>query len=78
MTDALGNPIVIGNKYGYSRNQNGFTTVRIGIIVKINEKSVSMQVTEAKISFYDNKLKDEKLPSKKISMRSDSLFPINS
>lgn len=29
-TDALGNPIVQGARYGYSRNANGFTHVTIG------------------------------------------------
>ena len=30
MTDALGNDIILGKHYGYSRSQNGVNTVHIG------------------------------------------------
>jgi hypothetical protein len=35
--DALGNEIVVGRKYGYSRNDGGYSHVTIGTASKITE-----------------------------------------
>ena len=35
-TDALGNPIEIGQRYGYSQQSSGFVTIVVGTIEKIN------------------------------------------
>lgn len=75
MKDALGNDIVLGNRYGYSRNQNGFTYVRLGTIIKINAKSVLMKVEVSKRALYSNDLEPESC-AEKISIKSNMLFPI--
>jgi hypothetical protein len=76
MKDALGNPIVISQRYGYSRNENGFTYVRVGKVTKINEKSVTMEVEISKRALYNGELEEEKLTNSKISIKSNMLFPV--
>ena len=76
MTDALGNSIEIGKRYGYSRNESGYSYVRIGKITKLNEKSVTMEVEISKKSLYQHPFEEEKLEKKFVSIRSDMLFPV--
>lgn len=76
MNDALGNPIEIGKKYGYSRNESGFSFVRIGKITKINEKTVTMLVEISKRSLYSLPFENMPLDKKSIAIRSDMLFPV--
>lgn len=77
MKDALNNEIIIGNRYGYSRNQNGFTYIRVGIIINETPKGlVTMLVETSKTALYQNDLEDEKNPSKKITIKSNMLFPV--
>ena len=77
MKDALGIEIKIGQRYGYSRNENGFTYVRIGRISKINEKTVTMNVEITKRALYSADLEIDLLASKKISIKGNMLFPVN-
>lgn len=76
MTDALGHDIVLNTYYGYSRNQNGFTHIRVGKVTKLNEKSVTMDVEIHKTALYDNPLEEDKC-SNKISIKSNMLFPVD-
>ena len=77
MNDAIGNPIVIGNTYGYSTNSNGFTRVTIGVATKINGNKVSIKPTLVKERLYDGK--PETLnKSKTLSAQGMILFPIHS
>ena len=77
MKDALGIEIQIGQRYGYSRNENGFTYVRIGTISKLNEKTVTMDVEVTKRALYSADLEIDLLASKKISIKGNMLFPVN-
>jgi hypothetical protein len=77
MKDALGIEIQIGQRYGYSRNENGFTYVRIGTISKINEKTVTMDVEITKKALYSDDLEIDPISNKKISIKGSMLFPVN-
>lgn len=77
MKDALGIEIEIGKRYGYSRNENGVTYVRIGTISKINEKTVTMDVEVTKRALYSADLEIDLTSSKKISIKGNMLFPVN-
>lgn len=76
MIDALGNKLIIGNLYGYSRNSNGLTTVKIGTLIKINEKRVSIEVRESHKGF-STKLRNMKIDNKVVSVNPDGLFPVS-
>ena len=52
--DALGNPIIIGNRYGYSTDNSGWTRVVIGIAQKETKKGVTLKVVEARRGLYDD------------------------
>ncbi len=77
MKDALGIEIEKGQRYGYSRNENGFTYVRIGRISKISEKTVTMNVEIAKRAYNDGELEVDILVKKNISVKGNMLFPVN-
>ena len=56
--DAIGNPIILGMTYGYSKNVNGFSTVTIGEAVKFTKNGVSLKVTIAKRSLWGHEFKN--------------------
>ena len=78
--DALGNEMVIGANYGYSRRANGMVTVVVGKLIKINQganasvtTSVTLNVLHRGGAVYDNNITREKT-SNKISPTANSLF----
>jgi len=78
MKDALNNEIIFGNKYGYSRNQNGFTYVRLGLVTNSTPKGmVTMEVYSSKYALYNDELtEDVFLIQRKITIKPNMLFPI--
>lgn len=76
MKDALGNDLIIGQTYGYSRNQNGLTTVKVGKLVKITAKQVSLEVEQSKRALGNNEVKDRGYTNKIISVNANGLFPV--
>ena len=77
MKDALIKDLVVGKTYGYSRSDNGITTVKIGKMVKINEVMVSLEVQEAKRAAYTNDLETRGFTNKIISVKANGLFPVD-
>jgi len=78
MNDALGNPIVIGNTYGYSTSSSGFGKVTICEAVKINEKSVSVKPLQIREFLYGESLNRESEIGRNTSIQSYHLFPVGS
>ncbi len=79
MKDALGKEIILGNLYGYARQDHGDNIVIIGTAHKFTEKGlITLQITERKgsMSFYD--LQPIKIDSPKVSVKPMLLFPIHS
>lgn len=75
--DALGNPIVIGNIYGYASNHNGFTHIVVGKAKNVKKK-VSLEVISFKRSLYNHVPEDETQEhGKTITTRAINLFPVN-
>lgn len=76
--DALGNPIVIGNKYGYSNNQNGITTVRLGIALKETPSGLlSLEVYSSKTALYNDPVREVTQSSSKVAIKANMVFPIH-
>jgi len=76
--DALGNPIIIGNDYGYAFNKNGHNQVSIGKILReTTENKVTMRVYNSYHSIYNDNLKPEERKFFSVSVKSIMLFPIN-
>lgn len=75
MNDAIGNPIIIGNAYGYATNSNGFTRVTIGTVTKINENKVTIKPIIVKERLYDGEPKTLD-KSKGVNVQGMILFPV--
>ncbi len=75
-TDALGNLVLFGKKYGYSMDRNGFLEVTIGKALKATEKGVTLEVIECKRSLYNDPLAPHEIRAKKVNVKSGKLFPV--
>ena len=75
--DALGNDVVIGQTYGYSRNSNGFTTSTIGTLVRETAKGVTLKVLRQTRALYEDD--PEVLPIEKstVNCKASGLFPLD-
>jgi hypothetical protein len=75
--DALGNEIVVGNYYGYSKASNGINTIHFGKVVKITPKGlVSIKVEYSKRGAYSG-AEFTSIPDRAISVKPILIFPIN-
>lgn len=85
MTDALGNEIIIGNWYGYSRNDGGFSHTTVGKALKVTEADLS-QYRVAKVRLGNCKVTrylygqltdyEKDKVAKDLSMATFMLFPV--
>lgn len=74
--DALGKAIVIGNTYGYSRQDGGWAHIVIGEAISETDKRVSIKVTSRRDFLY-GKETDRHLHDKPVvSVQSNILFPV--
>lgn len=82
--DALGDPIVLGKRYGWSRCDNGFTQVTIGDAEKFTEKGVTFKIVSSRRCLYNDepeilpidKKDDWRSVKSKINVKGFSVFPI--
>jgi len=82
--DALGQLIELGKRYGWARNDNGFTQVTIGIAENFTTKGVTLKIESAKKGLYES---DPEILiiggegfrhiKEKINVKGMCLFPIN-
>lgn len=79
-TDALGNRIVLGARYGYSRNSNGFTTVTLGTAKFVRVGEVRLIDCHVTTYLYGKPLEpragDPPTRPADVSILSNSIFPI--
>lgn len=52
MKDALGNDVVLGDKYGYSTSSSGNAMVVVGIARKFTPQKVALEVTNRRFFLY--------------------------
>lgn len=79
MKDALGNDIIIGNAYGYSRNKSGLNTIRFGVVVEKKDTGlVALKIDKSFMSVYNDQpvLEKFKFYAQKINVKPFMLFPI--
>jgi len=75
--DALGNDIVIGQVYGYSRNSNGFTTSTVGELVRETAKGVTLKVLRQTRALYDDDPAVLPIEKSTVNCKASGLFPID-
>lgn len=74
--DALGNPIVVGNKYGYSIGDGGWTDVVVGQVSKETAEKVTL-VNIVRTGFLYGRPTDRKWKeATTVSVKSCILFPV--
>lgn len=76
MRDALGNKIIVGDRYGYSLNDRGFTHITIGTVRKENKEYVTLEVEETKRALCNGDFQILDINKKMIGVRSIMLFPL--
>lgn len=74
--DALGNAIVVGNRYGFSTDSNGVTQVTIGTATKETEKFVTLQIEVVKRGLYSDLPKPVEQSRKTVNCKAMKLFPV--
>lgn len=75
-TDALGNPIEIGQRYGYSQQSSGHVTIVVGIVEKINELKVTLNDVEERRGLWGEIKESFKPESRRRSVNACHLFKI--
>lgn len=75
MKDALGNEIVIGSWYGYSRVNNGIITVVIGKVLKKTEKRITLGDIVRQWGVYGNPNRIKQ--SKNVNVYPRTCFPVD-
>ena len=78
MKDALGNDIIIGNPYGFSRNKSGLNIIKLGVVVGKTETGfASLKINKEFQSVYNDQPILEPISNyKKVKVKSFMLFPI--
>jgi hypothetical protein len=74
--DALGNTIIIGQRYGYSQQSSGSVTIVIGTVEKVNELKVTLSDVQERRGLW-GEIKNPFTPeTRKRSVNACHLFPI--
>lgn len=75
-TDALGNPVVIGQKYGYSQQSNGSVMVVTGIVEKFNDLKATLKDVEERKGMWGSITNPFTFEKRKRAVNACHLFPI--
>jgi hypothetical protein len=75
-TDALGNPIEIGQRYGYSQQSSGHVTIVVGTVEKINELKVTLTDVEERQGLWGEIKESFKSETRKRSVNACHLFKV--
>lgn len=78
MKDALGNDIIIGNTYGFSRNKNGVNIIKLGVVTERTPTGfASLKINQSFSSVYNIQPElDKNQHYEKVKIKPFMLFPI--
>lgn len=76
MNDALGNPIIVGNKYGYTSKKGSWITVVVGRITSVTDGKVRMQPSSVQTHLYGKPSTYNPQGMNARSINPFSLFPV--
>lgn len=74
--DALANPLMIGNTYGYSVSQSGRTTTVVGTLKSIGESLATLDIIQRKNFLYGQEHARYGSDEKIVRVQSCKLFPV--
>lgn len=75
-TDALGNPVVIGKKYGYSQQSNGSVMVVTGIVEKFSDMKATLKDVEERRGMWGSITNPFTFEKRKRAVNACHLFPV--
>jgi len=75
--DALGNPVVMGNCYGYSQSTNGSSSVVIGEAVNETKTGITLRALSKLRSIYSDEGSSQKIDKQSVTVKAIHLFPVN-
>jgi len=75
-SDALGNMIVLGQRYGYSQQSNGTVTIVTGTAEKVNELKVTLSDVQERRGLWGKIEESFKPETRRRSVNACHLFPI--
>ena len=76
LNDALGDPIVLGNSYGYTTSKGGVQNVCLGIAKKITKTGVTMDLYSRTKFYYGQKSIYPTESNRPTNVSSHLLFPV--
>ena len=76
MKDALGNKIFAGLIYGHAVRTSGKIDVVVGEAVRIDEKTVTLEIMKRGSAYYENDITEGTIKRKLVSIIPNGLFPI--
>lgn len=74
--DALANPLVIGNTYGYSVASSGRTSTVVGTLKSIGDSLATLDIIQRKHFLYGQEHTLYGSDAKTVSVQSCKLFPV--
>jgi len=74
--DALGDPIIIGKRYGYSTSSNGRARTVIGLAQKLTSQKVTLKVEKVNNFLYGEPIEALWAEAEMVSIRAHLIFPI--
>lgn len=76
-TDALGNPIVIGNTYGYSQQSSGSVAIVKGTVEKVKDLKVTLGNVYERSGLWGKVKNEFSQEDRRRSVNACHLFPIH-
>lgn len=77
MNDALDQPLVVGNRYGYSASYSGRVTIVVGILTNIGAKKATLKVESSRRLLYGEDWPRSCEGASTVSVQSCHLFPVS-
>jgi hypothetical protein len=77
MNDALGNPLVVGNKYGYSTRKDGWTSTVVGVLSNIGATKSTLTGVVRREFLYGKATEGWHAHAKTTSVSPQLLFPVS-
>lgn len=76
MKDALGNELIIGNRYGYASRTGAWVNTAAGILESIGESKATIAITERHTFIYGKESDKPRISERTASVKGYMLFPL--
>jgi hypothetical protein len=74
--DAIGNPVELGKRYGYSQQNSGWTITVVGEAIKETAKGITLRVLARRRFLYGDPSDFTYAEAEKVNCSSIILFPV--